>query len=113
MDRDAAVVFAATPMLSFGAVGDAGPIVGLEDKVVRTSTRESAVRRDETEMGALAVVCAAWVCVRQLTKWVVNVDVVRTMRCVPQDLQVLARELVSSEQGFDVPVRPVEPVVHD
>jgi len=40
-------------------------------------------------------------------------DVIRPMSGIPQDLHVLSSELVSPDDRLQVPVGPVDEVVHD
>ena len=64
-------------------------------------------------MRATAVVVLARVVVFQLSERMINVNVIRSVRRVSQHFHVLSRVLVGSHDGFQVPVRPVEPIVHD
>lgn len=62
-------------------------------------------------MRAATVLLRAGVVVRQLSKGMVRVDIVRPMGGVAQQSQMRTRELVRPADGLQVPVGPVDEVV--
>lgn len=104
-------------MLQFRAVGDASAFVRCQNKVIWTSTRHAhapqVVGRDQAQVRAASIVVLARIVVVQLSERMIHVNIIRSMRRVAEDLVVLAGELVGPHDGLEVPVGPVEVVVHD
>lgn len=100
-------------MLTFGTVGETGSVVGFKEEVVGTCAGRFSTRRKETEMRTCTIVNGTGIVVRQLSQWMVDVDVIRSMGCVPQDLEILSCEFVRSQECFYVPISPIEPVIED
>ena len=68
-------------------------------------------RRQKTQAGAASVVGSARIRVRNLSEWVVNVEVVRPVRRVAQHRVVGARPLVRPADGLQIPIRPEDEIV--
>ena len=117
--RNTLFVIATTLMLtSFGAACDASSVVSrIEDKISRTITTVAHALHvgswgNQTQMGTSTIVVLAWIVKIKLPQWMIDVQIVWTMSCVAKNLIILSSELVSSKDGFEIPVCPVDVIIH-
>src|SRR5205823_4896940 len=99
VDGNATIVFSSTTMLSSRAICSTGLVIWFQDKVIWTTTCVTSGRIEKAEMTAASIVVSTWIPERKLPEWVIDVNVVRTMTGISQDLQVFPCELVSSEES--------------
>lgn len=64
-------------------------------------------------MGTASVGRSARIVVRQLPQRMTNMYVVRSVRGVPDNGEVLTGELVRPDNCLQIPIRPVEMVIKD
>jgi len=119
--RDALLVIATAHVLAtLGAAGSAGPVVaGVEHKVGGTGAGVGGAGHvaigaggNETQMGAAPIVELTRVVILELSERMVDVDIVRSVSGVAENLIVGSGELVSSEDSLEVPVCPVDVVIN-
>uniref|UniRef100_A0A2M4D189 Secreted protein n=1 Tax=Anopheles darlingi TaxID=43151 RepID=A0A2M4D189_ANODA len=127
--RYALLVRTAAPVLPGRTVGDAGLLVPRQVELVRASapvarctllhvTLDIQVGRlerwcQQAKMRTAPIPGTARIGVRDLAQRVANVDIVRTVRRVPDHRVVRPGELVRPQDRLQVPVGPVQAVVED
>ena len=64
-------------------------------------------------MRASSILVLARIVIVSLAQWVINLDVIGSVGGVSQDGHVLSSKFVGFDNGLEIPVSPVQVIVHD